>query len=109
MDYVARGEPPAWDYNHPTTLELMKIIYPGTNGKAIDLDNTMVAWWEVREDALRQARQFSAAAEVAKCRIIGAMGEHSLGYLPGGATVTQKRDPHTGAVRLTRRRHLTYL
>lgn len=108
MDTVERGVPPEWDYNHATTLELMKIIYPGTNGKATNLDNTMLAWWDVREDALNQARTFTAAAEAAKCRILAEMGEHSLGYLPNGNTITQKRDPVTGAVRLTRRRVVNF-
>ncbi len=108
MRHVEEGEPPAWDYQHPTTLELMKIIYPGTNGKAMDLDSTMLAWWDVREDALKQARQYQGAAEAAKCRILGEMEEHSLGYLPDGSTITQKRDPTTGAVRVTRRRSVNY-
>ncbi len=108
MHHVEKGEPPEWDYNHPTSLELLKVIYPGTNGKAMDLGTTMQSWWDVREDALRQRRVFEQAADAAKARILAEMGEHSLGYMPDGATITQKRNPTSGAVYLSRRKALKF-
>lgn len=108
MRHVAKGTPPEWDYQHPTTLELLKVIYPGTNGKAMDLGTEAETWWDAREHALTQTRLFKVAGDAAKARILAIMGEHSLGYLPSGATLTQKRDPHSGAVRLSRRRHVQY-
>jgi putative phage-type endonuclease len=36
-DAVKKGIPPLMDYDHPGTLDLLKRVYPGTNGKTIQM------------------------------------------------------------------------
>ena len=107
MDAVKAGEPPGWDYQHPTTLELMKAVYPGTNGKSTDLGKNVLAWWDVLDDARRKRREYDAVAQTAKAHIVGEMKSHSLGYLPDGETITQKRTA-TGSLVLSKRKFVNF-
>jgi predicted phage-related endonuclease len=107
MDHVKEGKPPAWDYTHPTSLELMKGVYPGTDGTSVELDETMMDWWTVLEDSRRQRKLFDATAQAAKCRILAEMKSASLGYMPDGYTITQKRTSAGGLV-LSRRQSVNF-
>jgi predicted phage-related endonuclease len=107
MEHVEKGEPPAWDYNHPTTLELLKAIYPGTNGKAVDLTQSTLDWWNVMADARQQRRNYDQVVQGAKAHIVATMEEHALGYCPDGTTITQKRTAN-GALILSKRRFVNF-
>jgi len=107
MEYVKAGTPPGWDFDHGTTLELMKRVYPGTDGTSVTLDKQVDHWWDVLEDARKRRAQYQAVVDGAKAHVLAEMGEHSLGYLPGGDTIAQK---HTGngAVLLKRRKFVNF-
>lgn len=107
MMNVDLGEPPAWDYNHPTTLELMKAVYPGTNGMACDLDKRVLGWWEVLEDSRKLRSQYDATIKCAKAHIVAQMENHSLGYCTDGDTITQKRTS-SGSLILSKRKLVNY-
>lgn len=107
MDHVKRGEPPAWDYNHPTTLELMKQVYPGTNGCAIDLPEDAGRWWDAMEEARERRRTADEDVRIARTRILGYLELNSIGRLVEGDSISQKRDA-TGKLHLKRRRHLEF-
>lgn len=107
MEHLKAGTPPEWDFNHPTTLELMKLVYPGTNGRQTDLPADIEHWWAVLEHARKRRSDYHRAADAAKAHILEAMGEHSLGFMADGYTITQKRS-RTGALILSRRKLVNY-
>ncbi len=108
MEHVKAGTPPEWDYNHPTTLDLMKQVYPGTDGTSIDLPPEALDWWNVIADARKQRKSYDDVIRGGKAHILALMGTHALGYCPDGETINQKRTS-AGAVILNKRKFINYV
>jgi putative phage-type endonuclease len=84
-----RTEPP-FNPEHPRAEELLRRMYPGTDGGTIVLDDSMEHWHQVRMESTALARKYDAAADVAKCHILHAMGEAAIGVLPDGSCYRRK-------------------
>lgn len=83
---VQKGIPPIMDYEHGKSLELLKRIYPGTNGKTITLDAELEHWHQVKVKADEIVKTYSAVSDGCKARIMHAMGENACGILPNLGT-----------------------
>ncbi|MDH3466209.1 MAG: YqaJ viral recombinase family protein [Gammaproteobacteria bacterium] len=81
-DRVKRGIAPDFDFDHPGTLDLIKKMYPGTNGETIQLPNELVHWAEVKQEAERIVKEYGTVVDVCKGRILAAIGEAACGTLP---------------------------
>lgn len=84
-DAVQKGVPPLMDYDHPGTLDLLKRVYPGTNGQTIQMPE-MEHWHKVKVEADEIVKQYSAVSDGCKARILHQMGENAVGIIPGAAT-----------------------
>jgi predicted phage-related endonuclease len=89
-DAVEKGIPPMMDYDHPGTLDLLKRVYPGTNGETITLDESLEHWHKVKLEADEICKTYSAVSDGCKARIAHALGENACGIIPG-AGVQYKR------------------
>lgn len=88
--YVERREMPPIDHEHPKSCDLLRRLYPGTNGETVVLPETIVHWHRVRMESLALAKRYDTAADVAKCHILESIGEAAIGALPDGTRYTRK-------------------
>ncbi|KDR31538.1 YqaJ viral recombinase family protein [Caballeronia zhejiangensis] len=82
--YVEAREPPPFDYSHGHALPILKRLYPGTNGEAIDLDASLLDWHHVKQDADEHVKRYQAVSDGARAHILHAMGEAAIGRLSNG-------------------------
>jgi len=89
-DRVQAGVPPTPHYEHRSTTELIKRLYPGTNGSVIKLPDVAQQYADVWADASEQRALYDKVIEGCKNRIAMLMGEASAGLLPDGSCFTRK-------------------
>jgi putative phage-type endonuclease len=87
---VETREPPALDYEHPTTPGLLTRLYPGTNGETIQLGDDIAHWHHVKEQADRLAKQYEDVSKAARNHILEAIGPAAIGLLPDGSAYRRK-------------------
>jgi len=94
---VVAGDPPEPDYEHKTTGDLLKNLYPGTDGTTIDLAH-MEHWHKVMVDAKARAKDDNAVIEACKNRFKAAMGSAAVGLLPDGTGWRRKETARKGYI-----------
>jgi len=78
IERVRSGNPPPLDYKHRTALELLKAVYPGTNGARIEATEEMIACrahLDAANDAIKTAK---GVVDEMKARLLDFMGEAAL-------------------------------
>lgn len=94
---VKMNQAPEPDCNHPTTRELLKKLYPNTNGEVLDLADLAADHEHLRE-AKAQLKELEGVERFHTNRIMAAMGEAAVGLLPDGTGYTRSwRNPYTRA------------
>lgn len=93
---VEAGVPPRIDYEHKTTGDLIRQMYPGTTGEIIDLPADIVHWHKVREDAAKKEALYRSSKQVAEYHIMSTMGEAAVAKLPDGTAYTRKEIKRKG-------------
>lgn len=94
--HVLSGVPPAMDWAHRSAGDLLKRLYPGTDGSTVELGQGITKWHEIRVEALARARHYQTMAEAARNHIASEMGHASIGLLPDGTGYTRKRVKRRG-------------
>jgi putative phage-type endonuclease len=89
---VKEGKPPPIQYNHPTTSEMLRRVYRGTNGKIIDLPAEALDWHEKKVEESAIAKQHDTIAKGYETRIRKAMGDNAVGLLSDGTGYTRKKN-----------------
>jgi putative phage-type endonuclease len=87
---VIIGEPPAPDFNHPSTEELMKKLYPGTSGESITLPEEALLVHDAYKKAAEQEKIFKEQAKIFKTQLQSLIGDAAVAYLPDGSGWTRK-------------------
>lgn len=87
---VQRREPPLPDFAHAKTADLLKRMYPGTNGQTVPLPADINHWHAVRLAAKETIKAQEAVVNEAENRIRAAMGECAIGLLPDGSAYVRK-------------------
>ncbi len=90
---VLAGVPPEPDFDHKSTLPMLRRLYPGTNGETViasELDETLLYWAKVAEDAAAKAHQYETVAEQAKNHLLAAMGDAAVLKLDGQRAMVRK-------------------
>lgn len=88
--HVEERRPPSLDYEHPTSLPLLRRLYPGTNGETIELGEDVAHWHHVKEQADDIVKQYQGVSQVARNHILEAIGSASVGRLPDGSAYRRK-------------------
>ena len=92
-NHVLAGVPPEPDFEHKSTLPMLRRMYPGTNGETVvasELDETLLYWARVAEDASKKASQYEMVAEQAKNHLLAAMGDAAVLKLDGQRAMVRK-------------------
>ena len=92
-NHVLAGVPPEPDFEHKSTLPMLRRMYPGTNGETViasELDETLLYWAKVAEDAAEKVSQYEMVAEQAKNHLLAAMGDAAVLKLDGQRAMVRK-------------------
>ncbi len=92
-NHVLAGVPPEPDFDHKSTLPMLRRMYPGTNGQTViasELDETLLYWAKVAEDAAAKAHQYEEVAKSAKNHLLSAMGEAAILKIDGQRAMVRK-------------------
>ncbi|SAK63369.1 endonuclease [Caballeronia pedi] len=80
---VERDEPPEFDYTHPSTIGLLKRLYPGTGGGVIELPGEAMHWHATLVSAKKRRDGYDEVVEGCKAHLLDLMGDAAIGKLPG--------------------------
>lgn len=89
---VQEGTPPMIEFNHATTLDLLRRVYKGTDHKIIDLPGDAMIWHSIKKEEEFAAKLHTKKAAEAKAKIMQAMGESAVGRLSDGTGYTRKKN-----------------
>lgn len=81
-EMVTSGTPPAINYDHSTTKDMLLRRYPGTNGETITLEDEIQPWHEVLMLTKAKILELEKVELGCKNRITEAMGENAIGIVP---------------------------
>lgn len=87
---------PEMEYNHRRTTDLLKRLYPGTNGETVDLESDLLYWHRVLQQANEQAKLYHNVATGARNHIMHSLGEAAIGILSNGECYTRKEIQRRG-------------
>jgi putative phage-type endonuclease len=88
--HVTERIPPPLDLSHSRAIEVLKKVYPGTNGEAIVLPDEIWNWHNVLQDSQARIKPYKDAADCAKAHILEAMADAAQGILADGTGYTRK-------------------
>lgn len=89
-DRIRHGVPPEANYEHRATKDLIKTLYPGTNGTVLRLPPVASKYAEVMEDAKAQKKIYEQVIAGCQNRLAMLMGEASAGLLEDGTCLIRK-------------------
>jgi predicted phage-related endonuclease len=89
-DRVEAKVPPEPEFEHRSMTELIKNLYPGTNGSIIELPEVAQKYHDVLKDAAEQRQIYEKIEIGCKNRLAMLLGEGSIGMLPDGTCYTRK-------------------
>ncbi len=84
MRRVREGDPPALDYSHKTAIDVVKKLYPGTNGERLVAPPEIIECREQMDAAGKRGKEADAAKDALKARLLDFMGEAALLAFPDG-------------------------
>lgn len=84
-DSVKTGVAPPIEYAHRSTNDLIRRMYPGTNGQSVELPQEAFDWHAKLVAAKTVKKQADAEAEEAKNALLAMIGENAIGILPQNA------------------------
>lgn len=76
-NHVQAGTPPDPDFERTDTVEILRRLYPGTNGKTVTADEEADQYRRVFENASEMVKNYTKAAEGARAHLLHHMGEAS--------------------------------
>ncbi len=87
---VEDAKPPELTWDSDATTQLLKRLYPGTNGMSVEASAEIASWHEIRVDALKRASDYEHVAQGAANHIRAEMGEAAQLLLPDGSFYARK-------------------
>lgn len=91
MRRVREGDPPPLDYEHKTAIDVVKKLYPGTDGRRVEATEEAIQW-RARMDAAAEREKFAKAErEGFKARLLDFMGEAALLAFPDGKAFRRQK------------------
>lgn len=89
-DRVEAGVPPEPHWHSQSVSDLLKLLYPGTDGSVVTLPESAQDWLRVMDEAKEQVKLYGDVVTGAKNHLLAMMGESSVGILPDGTGFTRK-------------------
>jgi len=88
-DGICRGEMPEIDVEHPKAIDLLKRLYPGTDGRVVEMSD-LEHWKKVEEDAKAEIKALETTAKTARAHILNAMGNAAVAAFSDGSCYRRK-------------------
>jgi len=88
--YVVAREQPPLDYSDPHTLEVLKRLYPGTDGTEIEATQGEEMYRHTMQDAQVKADQYLNMVAGCKAHLLNVMGEAALLKFSDGKALRRK-------------------
>lgn len=88
---VEHGFPPPIDYEHKTSPALLSVIYDGTDGRMVPLNDDALSWVEVWNDARTHISRYNRVKDAARCHLDEMMGMAAIGNLPDGTCLRRSK------------------
>lgn len=88
--YVESDEPPEVNADAPGAVEILRKVYPGTNGQRIQADRALDAWRATLQESAALAAEYHKQADTAKAHLLRAMGEAVELEFPDGTLFRRK-------------------
>jgi hypothetical protein len=86
------------DWDRDDAGELLKRLYPGTDGRTLTASESDESYRAAFEDALAKAKSYQKIADGAKQHLLYRMGESSRLVFEGGIQLTRKLTTRKGYV-----------
>ena len=86
---ICRGEMPEIDVEHPKAIDLLKRLYPGTDGRVVEMSD-LEHWKKVEEDAKAESKALETTAKTARAHILNAMGNAAVAAFSDGSCYRRK-------------------
>jgi putative phage-type endonuclease len=96
MRRVRENDPPALDYAHKTALDVIRKLYPGTNGKRLIATTEVIEWraaMDVHAEAEKAAKRDKEAYKV---RLLEFMGDAAVLSFPDGKAFRRQTTKRKG-------------
>jgi putative phage-type endonuclease len=94
--FVIPREQPPLDYSDPKTLEVLKRLYPGTDGRKLEATQDDVRWRETMAEAQAKADAYTEVAKGCKAHLLDAMGSAALLKFADGKALRRKLTKRKG-------------
>jgi putative phage-type endonuclease len=91
MERVRSGNPPPLDYSHSTSVEVIKRLYPGTDGRWLVAPPNAIEWRNQLEEANEMESRAKKVKQTARTALLGLMGEAAVLQFPDGFSYRRKR------------------
>lgn len=88
--YVIPREQPPLDYSDPGTLEVLRRLYPGTDGREIFATTECERWRQVMQDAQAQSDKYLNVVHGCKAHLLDVMGNAALMKFEDGKALRRK-------------------
>lgn len=86
---IVTGDPPAPDFTHPKTPDLIRSLYGVAEGKAIDLPDEAVAAWADYQRLGEEEKRIEAERDALKAKVLYAIGDAAIADLGNGKQLTR--------------------
>lgn len=94
VERIRDGRPPAADYSHASTLDLIKAIHKTVADTRIVLNAEEIEAWEEYQRLGKQVSEIEKQRDSLKARVLSGIGDHGGGLLGNGKMVRRSwRDP----------------
>lgn len=90
-NHVQQGKPPEPDYEAPSTLGLIRRLYPGTDGTRMVATEEQERWRKVMEEAQAKADALQAVADGSRSRLLWDMQESALLAFADGKALRRRQ------------------
>jgi putative phage-type endonuclease len=82
IERMRSGKPPSLDYEHRSALDLIRKLYPGTNGKRMEASDEIIAARAKLDAAKETIKIAEGIVDSMKARLLDFMGESALLAFP---------------------------
>jgi len=87
---VLVGVPPAIDVEGPRALEILRRVFPGTDGSTVAGSDDLEHWRVVCQEAAEKAKMYESVSDSAKAHLLAVLGEGAILTFPSGASLERK-------------------
>jgi putative phage-type endonuclease len=84
---IENGDPPDPNWEHASTVDLIKTLHDSVTDTRIVLDDEMVALWTERERQAAIEKEAEKKKDMLNAQVMHALGDHLAGLLPDGRMV----------------------